>query len=1082
MYQKTFTATSIEQLKTIIANQELLSLYNKTKGAYVQIYTSRVIEDDLKEMLNIITEAFPRIKTAGMSLFGTKNINNDYAATLSFMFFENSYVETFLYDYTNLDEESASQELNQRLKQNPTLKAVALYPTGTSIGVSKIIEDVTQELDEIPFFGAIASSHYEDYFKTILPYSFTNDVVKYGMAVVAFYGRELDIRIDACLGWKPLGRTFTAHINENIQLAVGDTCLEGLEDHLASDVYKYYLNAEISSYNMANINEFPILLNRNGIPMVRIPIYMGDAGELYYYGDIKEGEQVQIGYGNYRELLREAEKLSLRMQEFVPEAMTNFHCISRFMLMHEKTEIEIDYFKRMVPQTTYAYGSGEIYKYNGFGGLLSGSIVSVVMREGPITDLIPRTNFELGEEVVPSGTLPLSDRLVSYLEKTSYDLNEMAIKAEQANKAKSEFLSRMSHEIRTPINAILGMNEMILRESSDAQILEYANGISNSSDLLLSIVNDILDFSKIEAGKLKLIAVDFDLLKLVNDLVQMANQYCEKKGLDFNLEMNEEMPYMIHFDEVRLKQIIANILSNAAKYTDKGSVTLSLDYEKLDVRHEYLIVHVKDTGIGVKPEDQKKLFTVFERFDEKNHRTTPGSGLGLSIVQRLLQMADSKLEYKTEYGVGSDFYFKVRVRVVYWNTTKSHKNAFENNNLTINKQYHETFKAPNAEVLVVDDVEVNRFVFRSLLKKTEVNITEASGGQEAISLCKEHHYDLIFMDHLMPDLDGIKTFHSIRALDDPLYKTVPVVALTANAIAGARDMYIQEGFIDYLTKPISPMQLEEKLIQYLPKDKVNIVGKEEKSKSANAAPLGSKPDSRLIPGGLIAVVPEVDIISGLNYCGDFITYQKALVSFVESIPKNLDKMKASNEAKDIESFIILTHSIKSTAKAIGANQLSRMAEVLEKAGKTQNFEIILENAPVFASSMNAIYERIKPIIDSYNKNAPKSTQPLGMSNRTDSNISSNLKDGNNSANINDKPVNPIQKIGEIRKLNPNEMSSVFNMLKEKAEEYDFDTCEKIVDLLTAQSITPHMKKTLQEVKLALEDIDWDKVESLLSNF
>lgn len=1089
MYQKTFIARDINEVKKIVDNTDLKGFFSNTGDSYVQIYTTRIPEEDLKEMLSLIHSSLPGIKTAGISLFGASEINNDPIIILSFMFFHSTRIETFLFDFTEMSEETGSAELNRILRSSTDLKGVALYPAGYSIGISKIIEDVSDGLSHVPFFGSLASVHVDDFQKPMLPYSFTDDTVKYGLAVVAFYGEELNILIDACLGWKPLGKTFTAHVNENIQMRVGDACLELLDDTPVQEIYKYYLDAEIDGYNMININEFPLLLERNGIPMVRIPFYAGDNGEFYYYGDIKEGEKVQIGYGNPRELILESEKLSLRMQDFVPEAMSSFICVSRFMLLRDRFISEIDNMTRILPQATYAHGAGEIYKYNGFGGLLSGSIVTVAMREGPVTDSMPRTDFVLGTEVRNNGLVPLSERLVTYLEKTSLDLNEMAQKAEQANKAKSEFLSRMSHEIRTPINAIIGMNEMVLRESTDPQILEYAQGIANSGSMLLNIVNNILDFSKIEAGKMTPIPVDFDLFKLILDLVQIAQHYCEKKNLKFEVIVNDDMPYLLHFDEVMLKQIISNLISNAAKYTDKGTVTFSLDYEKIDEESEYLTVHIKDTGIGVKPEDQKRMFIDFERFDEQNHRTTQGSGLGLSIVQRLLNMHDSKLEFVSEYGVGSDFYFTIRINVRDWSTVASHKADYEGE-IIKNSHYHESFKAPLADVLVVDDVEVNRFVFKSLLKKTELKIHEASGGQEALDLCRKNRYDLIFMDHLMPDMDGIKTFHAIRALDQDWTKEVPIIALTANAISGARNMYIEEGFIDYLSKPISPTYLESKLIQYLPEDKVQIVDKEEaESGSVNNVLHMNSASTNLDDLGSLPQISEVDIIAGIKYCGDFMTYQKALIGFVENIPNQLDKFNECKELENLDEYTILVHSIKSTSRVIGATQLGRLAEILEKSAKSRNFESIEDNMPIFISGLSAIYEKLAPALKLYRENVSSheirkqsAVSGVSVSDVNDTRETAGIETIKSRGESKDMSNDPIGHIGEIRKLNAEEMSKAFGILKEKADEFDFDSCEKIVDLLAAQSVTNEMKSTLLEVKSALENIDWDRVQSLIAAF
>ncbi|ETP71931.1 signal transduction histidine kinase [Lachnospiraceae bacterium JC7] len=1089
MYQKTFIARDINDVRKIVENSDLKGFFSNTGDSYVQIYTTRIRENDLKDILSLIHSSLPGIKTAGISLFGATEINNDPIIILSFMFFHSTHLETFLFDFTEMSEEEGSAELNRLLRSSKDLKGVALYPAGYSIGISKIIEDVSEGLSHVPFFGSLASIHVDDFMKTELPYSFTDDTVKYGLAVVAFYGEELNILIDACLGWKPLGKAFVAHVNENIQMRVGDTCLEMLDDTPVQDIYKYYLDAEIEGYNMININEFPLLLEREGIPIVRIPFYAGDNGEFYYYGDIKEGEKVQIGYGNPRELILESEKLSLRMQDFVPEAMSSFICVSRFMLLRERFVSEIDNLTRILPQATYAHGAGEIYKYNGFGGLLSGSIVIVAMREGPITDSMPRTDFVLGTEVRTNGLVPLSERLVTYLEKTSLDLNDMAIKADQANKAKSEFLSRMSHEIRTPINAIIGMNEMVLREATDPQILEYAGGIANSGDMLLNIVNNILDFSKIEAGKMTPIPVDFDLFKLILDLVQIAQHYCEKKNLKFDVIVDDNMPYLLHFDEVMLKQIISNLISNAAKYTDKGSVTFSLDYEKIDEESEYLTVHIKDTGIGVKPEDQKRMFIDFERFDEQNHRTTQGSGLGLSIVQRLLNMHDSKLEFVSEYGVGSDFFFTVRINVRDWTSVATHKADYEGE-IIKNAHYHESFKAPHANVLVVDDVEVNRFVFRSLLKKTELQITEASGGQEALDLCRKNRYDLIFMDHLMPDMDGIKTFHAIRELEQDWTKDVPIIALTANAISGARNMYIEEGFIDYLSKPISPTYLESKLIQYLPEEKVQIVEKEESDSTSVKDVLHINSASTSLDDlGVMPQISEVDIITGIKYCGDFLTYQKALAGFVENIPDQLDKFNLYRDLEDLDGYTLLVHSIKSTSRVVGAAQISRLAEILEKAAKSKNFELIQDNMPIFISGLSAIYEKLAPALKLYREKF--SSGQLDQQSSVTKEIVSDSKDIRGTVDVKTMKSggeskhmsnDPIGQIGEIRKLNAEEMSKAFAVLKEKADEFDFDSCEKLVDFLTAQSVSNEMKTTLTEVKTALENIDWDKVQNLIASF
>ncbi|WP_049962450.1 ATP-binding protein [Oribacterium sp. FC2011] len=1124
MHQKTFVIKGLNDLNNLTKNKEIRNLFANNYHTYAQVYTTRIHKDDIGEILNVLKSSFPDIKIAGMSLFGVGDFNSQYTAILSFMFFKRSETHTFLYDFSKISEEEGAAELNRKLKRLPHLKGVHLFPAGKNIGISKIIDDVSDGFDELPFFGAMASNHIEDFFQGAQPYVFTDTPVEYGLVAVAYCGKDLNIKNDACLGWKPLGRSFTAHVSNDIDLKIGETCLEKLDDTPVAEVYKYYLDADLNAYNMANINEFPLILKRKDVPFVRIPFYAGKHGELYYYGDIKEGEKLQIGYGNPKELIDESEKLSLRMQDFVPEAMSNFVCVSRYMLLNNRYKKEIEFFTRMLPQATHAFGSGEIFKQYGVGGLLAGSIVSICFREGHVTDSTPKTYFKQSTESRSGGLVPLSERLVSYLEKTSYDLNEMVVKAGNANKSKSEFLSRMSHEIRTPINAIIGMSEMILRESTDFQILQYASGIANSGDHLLSLVNDILDFSKIEAGKMNLIPVDFDLLKLLTDLVQIGQQYCEKKNLKFNVEINEDMPFMIRFDEIRLKQILTNVISNAVKYTEKGSVTFTMDFKKIDENNEYLTIHVKDTGIGVKPEDKDKLFREFERFDEKKNRSIQGTGLGLSIVQRILAMADSKLQFVSEYGVGSDFYFTIKVPVVHWATVRSHKSVYKRL-LQEKHLYHESFRAPKARILVVDDIDVNRFVFKSLLKKTEVDITEASSGVQAVALCNDFEFDLIFMDHLMPDIDGIEAFRAIRKLKKPWAAKVPVIALTANAISGARNTYLEEGFIDYLPKPISPEHLEAKLIQYLPKDKVEIV-KSDKAESDKNADFLKVNASAKDPGAFITQLTDINLISGLNYCGDIQTLAKALVSFVDGIPGNLERLKSIKDRNARQEFTMLMHSLKSTSRAIGATQLSRFAEVLEKAGIAGDVDTIIENAPVFAANLSVIYEKLSPLMDYFkkdsipaeaadallinkdNQSGSMSSAPVSGSSADDKKVfikNSFAAGQSTGAPVNDQKGfikgsipsaaemihsvgeqkeenNPIEKIGKVEKLTYNEMVEAFELLEHKAEEYDLDACEKLVDFLTAQSVSPYMKNTLVKIKGALDDIDWDLVQQLVSNF
>ena len=400
-------------------------------------------------------------------------------------------------------------------------------------------------------------------------------------------------------------------------------------------------------------------------------------------------------------------------------------------------------------------------------------------------------------------------------------LRDISDRAMAASEAKSAFLSNMSHEIRTPINAILGMNEMILREcSQDSPILSYAENIDAAGHTLLALVNDILDFSKIEAGKLEIIPAEYDLSSVLNDLVHMISYRAEEKGLEFSLEVAPEVPKRLWGDDIRLKQIIINLLTNAVKYTKDGSVVFSIDFEKKDEKHVLLTVAVKDTGSGIKKEDMDKLFSKFDRIGEEKNRHIEGTGLGLSITTRLLGMMDSKLEVGSIYGVGSRFYFTLEQEVVDWEPLGNMAEVLVSNTSIVH-QYHEQFTAPEADLLVVDDTAMNLVVFKNLLKKTKVRIDAAESGDEALALADKKKYDLVFLDHMMPKKDGIVTLHEMKEQESGMNKETPVICFTANAVSGAWDLYKNEGFDDYLTKPIDFVKLEQMVMKYLPSEKIH---------------------------------------------------------------------------------------------------------------------------------------------------------------------------------------------------------------------------------------------------------------------
>ena len=407
-----------------------------------------------------------------------------------------------------------------------------------------------------------------------------------------------------------------------------------------------------------------------------------------------------------------------------------------------------------------------------------------------------------------------NQNIVKVLNKYNDDLKAAVAAAEVANEAKSNFLSKMSHEIRTPINAINGMTEMILRESKQKEVLEYANDVKSSSNMLLALVNDVLDFSKIEAGKMELNIVKYCLSNVTHDVEIMMSSRAQDKGLTFNVNIDPNTPCNLIGDDMRIKQILVNLLSNAVKYTDKGTVTFSVGFERISDDEIQLIAFVKDTGRGIKPESLPVLFDSFKRLDEMKNVGIEGTGLGLSITKQFVELMKGEVSVTSTYGEGSEFIVKIPQRT---DGSATFGDYEEKQSVSV-KAVEEQFTLPGFEVLVVDDTKMNLKVFSALLKKTEIQVDTASSGAEAIEKCHAKKYHMIFMDHMMPEMDGIECFDFLRSDEENLNRNTPVIMLTANAIAGMREMYLSHGFTDYIAKPFQIAELTRVILEHKPAD------------------------------------------------------------------------------------------------------------------------------------------------------------------------------------------------------------------------------------------------------------------------
>ena len=512
--------------------------------------------------------------------------------------------------------------------------------------------------------------------------------------------------------------------------------------------------------------------------------------------------------------------------------------------------------------------------------------------------------------------------------------------AVQLGKSKADFLANMSHEIRTPINTVIGMNEMILRENESREVREYAQNIRRASNMLLALIDDVLDFSKIEAGRMEVVETEYNLNILLKDVIMVLSSKAEEKGLHVEVYIDETLPAILSGDEIRIKQILNNLVTNAVKYTSKGKVILRVSGRMLDEQQVELIMDIEDTGIGIKQEDMSRLFESFTRLEQEKNRSIQGTGLGLSITKRLIDLMYGQLKVKSVYGKGSCFTVvlpqKIQGSISLAEAKKADGAEKATADVMSSAKEAELLYSPKASVLVVDDNDMNLEVFKALLKRTGIKVDTAVSGKECLVKTRCRKYDLIFMDHMMPQMDGIQALHILRAeLQNP-NRATKVISLTANAIAGSREFYLKEGFDDYLSKPIVSDKLERMLSIHLPEHVM-----EKKQEEAKM----------------------IDKDSAMIYCcNSDEMYYEMLKVYLTQAKKYVDKLPICYEQRDWENYAIMVHAIKSTSLTIGANQLSERAKEQEMAAKAKDEAYLLSNWDEFYAYYLSVLEQGKEMI------------------------------------------------------------------------------------------------------------------------
>ena len=1025
MVQKTIHPKKIRDIKNFAEEVTKDAAYTEAAARLLLVWYELWEPEKVKRFAGKISRLFPDAIISATSFHDGEHIASvpfeppkEGTFLISLMLFDESGICIYPFE----EEDVPGSGLNEKIRSLDNVKGVYLNPDRYEISFDDILSNASKDIPDVQFFGmkATVGPGYSNFH--VFP---GQKPVFNTLHAVIFSGKKLSIRSNYNLGWTPMGREM------KVTKLASPTRIKKIDGMSAASVYTKYLGLKKEQINPWNVCDFPLVREKNGILKAYICMTEPDSEELSTGIPIEEGDTLRLSYGNPDEIFREVRKDSRRVEAFRPQGLLLFICVNRLILLKENEHEETDYYTDIFGNGAEVYGFAELHSNKKGSGEYNSALISVAFREGNTKDVtMPDQEIKDQEENPYWSIVPAQYKLFHFFTAMSEDLVAMADEAKKANKAKTDFLSNVSHEIRTPINAILGMDEMILRETEDEGVRRYAQNIEDSGKLLLGLINDLLDTARIESGKMEIISVGYDLSSTLNDIVNLITPKAMSKGLELSVNVNPEIPHALKGDETRIKQCAINILNNAVKYTSAGSVKLEVDYKKHGESGIDLFISVTDTGIGIKKKDLERLNRPFERLDPKKNYGVEGTGLGLSIVNGFLKLMDSHLDIKSEYGKGSVFSFSVRQEVKDWEAIGDYS-ATRKKVTAQKEEYHESFRAPKATILVADDTEMNLIVITSLLKDTKVRIDTASGGEEALEMAQEKKYDIIFIDQQMPKMKGDEVLRRLRRSDTPNRDTLCVI-LTADAVSGAREKYLEQGFDEYVSKPVSGPALEKIIMKLLPKEKLL---EPEKKTGPKAVKPGSGRKRYL---SLLKETEEIDYEAALESAGSEETLIEIAESFARTGSENLKILEKLLDDRNIEDFTVRVHAVKSSAKIMGDEELSKKALHLEELGIRKDLKAIRACLDDFMSD----YESIVGKLHEYRKVMEKSER------------------------------------SDLPPVSDEDLSDYLHRMTVLIEAFEYDEAQMIAGMLLDHDLKDR-RDSIEKIKEALEDFDGEAASKMI---